>query len=49
LIDPGTYTVMFTCEGGNDDPEVGDEITFLSPVGTTNPVVNTGGVTTVNF
>ena len=49
MIDPGTYTVVFTCEGGNDDPEVADEITFLNPVGTTNPVVNTGGVTTVNF
>jgi Domain of unknown function (DUF4382) len=49
LIDPGTYTVVFTCEGGNDDPEAGDEITFKDPVGTTNPVVNTGNATTVNF
>jgi hypothetical protein len=49
LIAPGAYTVVFTCEGGNDDPEGADEITFLSPVGTTNPVTNTGNATTVNF
>jgi hypothetical protein len=49
MIDPGTYTVVFTCEGGNDDPEAADEITFLNPVGTTNPVVNNGNATTVNF
>ena len=49
LIDPGTYTVVFTCEAGNDDPEAADEITFLNPVGTTNPVANTGNATTVNF
>ena len=49
LIDPGTYTVVFTCEGGNDDPEAADEITFLNPVGTTNPVANHGNATTVNF
>jgi hypothetical protein len=49
LLDPGAYTVVFTCEGGNDDPEAADEITFLNPVGTTNPVTNTGDATTVNF
>jgi hypothetical protein len=49
LIAPGTYTVVFTCEGGNDDPEAEDDITFKDPVGTTNPVVNTGNATTVNF
>jgi hypothetical protein len=49
LIDPGSYTVVFTCEGGNDDPEAADEITFLNPVGTTNPVTNTGNTTTVDF
>jgi hypothetical protein len=49
LINPGAYTVAFTCEGGNDDPEAADEITFLNPVGTTNPVTNTGNATTVNF
>jgi hypothetical protein len=49
LINPGSYTVVFTCEGGNDDPEAADEITFLNPVGTTNPVTNTGNTTTVDF
>lgn len=49
LIAPGTYTVVFTCEGGNDDPEAEDDITFKDPAGTTNPVVNTGNATTVNF
>jgi hypothetical protein len=49
LIDPGTYTVVFTCEGGNDDPEAADDIAFLDPVGATNPVVNTGDATTVDF
>ena len=33
LIAPGTYTVVFSCEAGNDDPVADDEITFLSPVG----------------
>jgi hypothetical protein len=49
LIDPGVYTVVLTCEGGNDDPEAADEIAFLNPVGTTNPVTNTGNATTVDF
>jgi hypothetical protein len=49
LIDPGSYTVVFTCEGGNDDPENADDITFLNPVGATNPIVNTGNASTVNF
>jgi hypothetical protein len=49
LIDPGKYTVVFTCEGANDEPGVADDITFLSPVNTTNPVENIGNTTTVNF
>jgi hypothetical protein len=49
LIDPGSYTVVFTCEAGNDAPDAPDDITFLNPVGTTNPVANTGNATTVNF
>jgi hypothetical protein len=49
LVDPGTYTVVFTCEGGNDEPDEENDIEFLDPVGTTNPVVNTGDATTVNF
>jgi hypothetical protein len=49
LIEPGTYNVVFTCEAGNDDPEADDDITFLNPVGTTNPVASQGNTTTVNF
>jgi hypothetical protein len=49
LLEPGTYTVVFSCEAGNDDPETNDEITFLNPVGTTNPVASQGNTTTVNF
>jgi hypothetical protein len=49
LVNPGTYTVAFTCEGGNDDPELDDNITFLNPVGATNPISNQGDATTVNF
>jgi hypothetical protein len=50
LLGPGTYTVVFTCQGGNDDPEVaGDEVEFLQPDGAMNPVVNAGDTTTVNF
>ncbi len=49
LLEPGTYTVVFTCEGGNDDPETADDIAFLDPVGTVNPIVNTGNASTVNF
>ena len=48
VIDPGTYTVVFTCESGNDDPEADDDITFVDPV-VPNPVVNTGDTTTVDF
>ena len=49
LIEPGTYNVVFTCEAGNDDPEANDDITFVNPVGTTNPVASQGNTTTVNF
>ena len=49
LLQPGTYTVVFSCEAGNDEPEADDDITFLNPVGSTNPVANQGNTTTVNF
>jgi hypothetical protein len=49
LLEPGTYTVVFTCEAGNDDPEADDDITFLDHVGTTNPIASQGNTTTVNF
>jgi hypothetical protein len=50
VVDPGTYTVAFTCQAGNDDPatdETGaaDEIEFLPDVNATNA----GDVTIVNF
>jgi len=49
LVEPGTYTVVFSCEAGNDDPEAEDDITFLNPVGSTNPVASQGNTTIVNF
>jgi hypothetical protein len=49
LLEPGAYTVVFTCEAGNDDPEADDDIEFLDPVGTTNPIASQGNTTTVNF
>jgi hypothetical protein len=50
LIRPGTYTVVFSCEAGNDNPLGDDDITFLSPTGVANPVViTTATTTTVNF
>ena len=49
LVEPGTYTVVFSCEAGNDDPEAEDDITFLNPVGSTNPIASQGNTTTVNF
>src|SRR6185503_16986897 len=49
LLQPGKYTVVFSCEAGNDEPEDDDDITFLKPVGTTNPIASQGNTTTVNF
>lgn len=49
LLEPGTYTVVFSCEAGNDDPEADDDITFSNPVGSTNPVASQGNTTIVNF
>lgn len=49
LLEPGTYTVVFSCEAGNDDPEADDDITFLDPVGTTNPIASQGNTKIVNF
>ena len=49
LLEPGSYTVVFSCEAGNDDPEDNDEIEFLDPDGTTNPIASQGNTTTVNF
>lgn len=49
VIAPGDYTIVFTCEAGNDDPTEEDEITFVTPVGASNPIVNTGNTTIVDF
>ncbi|RPI62058.1 MAG: hypothetical protein EHM50_04620 [Lysobacterales bacterium] len=49
LLEPGTYTVVFSCEAGNDDPEDDDGLSFFDPVGTTNPIEIQGNTTTVNF
>jgi hypothetical protein len=37
ILQPGTYTIAFTCQAGNDDPEIDDsgtpnEIEFVAPV-----------------
>lgn len=50
LIAPGTYTVAFTCQAGNDDPSTDEtgtpkELAFLPAVN----VTNTGDVSTVDF
>jgi len=49
VIAPGTYTVVFTCEAANDFPTEENEITFSNPVDATNPIVNTGNTTVVDF
>src|SRR5262245_42876479 len=49
LLEPGTYTVVFSCEAGNDDPEAEDDIAFFNPVGSTNPMASQGNTTIVNF
>jgi len=49
LLEPGTYTVVFSCEAGNDEPETDDDISFLDPVDATNPIASQGNTTTVNF
>ena len=50
LLDPGTYTVTFTCQAVNDDPAVdetgtADAIVFLTGVN----VTNTGDASVVDF
>jgi len=46
FLSAGDYTVAFTCQAGDDDPETDDAITF---VGTANVVVSAGMETTHNF
>jgi hypothetical protein len=50
LIEPGTYSVAFTCQAANDDPSTDEtgtpnELVFSPEV----DVTNTGDVSTVNF
>ena len=50
LIAPGSYTVAFTCQAGNDAPDTDEtgtanEIAFLPTVN----IANTGGISTVDF
>ena len=50
FVDPGTYTVAFTCQAGNDGPDTNetgtsDELDFLPEVN----VTNTGNTSVVNF
>jgi hypothetical protein len=48
LLDPGEYTVAFTCQGANDeDPLVDEMLTFEPPTGV--DITNTGDVSTVDF
>jgi hypothetical protein len=47
FLEPGDYTVAFTCEADADDPEDNDDISFFEP--TQNATVITGETATVNF
>ena len=31
ILSPGDYTVAFTCQAGNDDPDIDDDIAFAAP------------------
>jgi hypothetical protein len=46
FLTAGDYTVAFTCQAKNDDPEAADELVFL---GTTNASVTADTTTTINF
>lgn len=47
FLEPGTYTVAFTCQAASDDPEVGgDTLVFL---GTRTVTVNAGAATATDF
>lgn len=47
FLEPGDYTVAFTCDAALDDPEKDDDISFFDPA--QNAKVETGETTTVNF
>lgn len=46
FLSPGEYTVAFTCQGLEDDPEVTDDLLFIQPQ---NAVVTNGEETEVSF
>jgi hypothetical protein len=46
FLPPGTYTLAFTCDAGNDDPAAADSLIF-NPVGTTQ--ANAGQTTLVGL
>jgi hypothetical protein len=46
FLSPGSYTMAFTCQAGDDDPDSSDNIDFK---GTTEVTVSAGQVTTHNF
>lgn len=45
LLQPGAYTVAFTCQAADDEPETNETIAFLPPVN----VTMTGATQTVDF
>lgn len=45
VLSPGNYTVAFTCQGADDQPETGETVVFLPPVN----VTITGAALTQNF
>jgi len=47
FLTAGSYTVAFTCEADQDDPETADDIAFIG--GTANTIVIAGSDATVNF
>jgi len=46
FLEAATYTVSFTCDGANDDPEADDALVFQ---GTQNAVVTAGQTTVIDF
>ena len=46
ILLPGTYTVAFTCQAGNDDPEVDDTLEFAAPA---NVTIATNATAVVDF
>jgi hypothetical protein len=46
ILTPGDYTVAFTCQASDDDPEAPDDIEFISP---TNLTIVADGEETIDF